>query len=56
MLHKLIQKGYFCAVETKDEVVNVKNQWAGLCSYSCVCKLCCPPALIFELSLDEKQK
>jgi hypothetical protein len=40
------RKGCFCAVETKDEVVNVTNQWAGLCFYSCtcVCKLCRPPA------------
>jgi hypothetical protein len=46
-----------CAVETKeDEVVNVINQWVGLCFYSCVYKLCRPPALILELSLDEKQK
>ena len=36
----------------KNEVVNVTNHWAGLCF---CCKLHRPPALIFELSLDEKQ-
>ena len=39
----------------KNEVINVTNQWAGPCFYSCVCKLYCPPTLMFEQSLDEKQ-
>ena len=54
MLHKLVQKG--CRLlKLKNEVINVTNQWVGLCFCSCVCKLYHPPALIFELSLDEKQ-
>ena len=38
MLHKLVQKCYFCAIETKIEIIklNVTNQWAGLCFYSCI--------------------
>ena len=47
---------YYRLPTLKHEVVNVTNQWAGLCFCSCVCKLHRPPALIFELSLDEKQK
>ena len=39
----------------KNMVVNVASQWAGLYFCSCVCKLYRPPALMFELSLDEKQ-
>ena len=46
---------YYRLPTLKNEVVNVTNQWAGLCFCSCVCKLHCPPTLIFELSLDEKQ-
>ena len=47
---------YYRLPTLKNEVVNVTNQWAGLCFCSYVCKLHCPPALIFEFSLDEKQK
>ena len=39
-----------------NEVVTITSQWAGLCFCSGVCKLYRPPALTFELSLDEKQK
>ena len=39
-----------------NEVVTITSQWAGLCFCSRVCKLYRPPALTFELSLDEKQK
>ena len=51
----LVKKCCFCAVETKVAIINVTNQWAGLCFCLCICKLCRPPTLIFELSLDEKQ-
>ena len=47
---------YYGLPTLKNEVVNATNQWAGLYFCSCVCKLHHLPALIFELSLDEKQK
>ena len=41
-------------LKLKNEIINEQTV-GGLCFCSCVCKLHRPPALIFELSLDEKQ-